>query len=192
MRATVLFFCAITLLVLAPGIAHGSGSRVIVHRTDVQVRAAQSCERNLDRDRSPHATRRLYSTSTSMPFRAWAYDLWRGRARHCAAKTARLNATPPLAIVYVFKRIGQQATALAVASCEAASCAYHGDLSIWRHPYCTRATNGQYRGCFQMGDWARSRYGHGRTALEQAWAAFRYVVEAHGWCSGWTATAPGC
>lgn len=162
------------------------GSRAIVHRTDVKVRAAQSCERNLDRDRAPHATRRLYSSSTSMPFRRWAYQLWRGRAAHCQATTAYLNAVPPRAIRYVFARIGQAATAIAVASHEAGS----GDID--RHPFCTRTTNGQYLGCFQMGEWARDKYGHGPTALDQAWAALRYVVDARGWCSGWSATAPGC
>lgn len=187
MRYTVAAFCAITFAILAPGIARSSESRAIVHKTDLHVRAAQSCERSLDRDRSPHATRRLYSRTNSMPFRHWAYRLWRGRVVHCRAKTAYLNAVPPRAIVYVFSRIGEVATAITVAGREA------GRGDIWRYPYCTRVDNGVgFLGCFQMGDWARDTYGHGPTALDQAWAALRYVVDAHGWCSGWKATAPGC
>ncbi len=50
--------------------------------------------------------------------------------------------------------------------------------------YSTTATNGQYVGLFQMGTWARARYGHGWTASAQSHAAHRYYVEC-GW-SGWT------
>jgi hypothetical protein len=46
--------------------------------------------------------------------------------------------------------------------------------------YSTRATNGQFRGMFQMGAWARARYGHGTTATAQARAAHRYYLAA-GW-----------
>lgn len=188
-RYAVAALCALALAVLAPGIAHSSSSRVIVHRTDVLVRGAQECERNLDRDRAPHATRRTYSASQSMPFRRWAYRLWRDRANRACAKARWLNDLPPRAIVYVFKRIGQDDVdqALHVASYEA------GSQDIWLHPYCTRVDNGVgYLGCFQMGSWARSHYGHGKTALDQAWAAYRYRVDAGGWCSGWSATAWGC
>ena len=52
--------------------------------------------------------------------------------------------------------------ALAVARCESG-------LSVY-------ATNGQYLGLFQMGDYARSAYGHGSDALTQARAAFAYFV----------------
>lgn len=38
------------------------------------------------------------------------------------------------------------------------------------------ARNGQYRGLFQMGSWERARFGHGRSAREQARAAYRYFV----------------
>lgn len=49
--------------------------------------------------------------------------------------------------------------------------------------YNTNAKNGQFLGLFQMGDWARRRYGHGSTALAQARAAHLYYLES-GW-SGW-------
>lgn len=38
----------------------------------------------------------------------------------------------------------------------------------------TTASNGQYKGLFQMGSNERATYGHGSTALAQARAAFRY------------------
>jgi hypothetical protein len=38
------------------------------------------------------------------------------------------------------------------------------------------AQNGQYLGIFQMGSHERSLYGHGRTALAQARAAYVYFV----------------
>jgi hypothetical protein len=46
----------------------------------------------------------------------------------------------------------------------------------------TSATNGQYLGLFQMGSYARSRYGHGSDAWTQAQAAFRYFADSgYGW-----------
>lgn len=48
------------------------------------------------------------------------------------------------------------------------------------------AANGQYLGMFQMGDYARGKYGHGSTALAQARAAYRYfVATGRGW-SPWS------
>jgi hypothetical protein len=49
----------------------------------------------------------------------------------------------------------------------------------WHH----WASNGQYQGTFQMGSWARSRYGHSNTLAGQAAAAARYWRNS-GW-SGW-------
>jgi hypothetical protein len=46
--------------------------------------------------------------------------------------------------------------------------------------YNTTARNGQYLGLFQMGSFARARYGHGSSAFAQARAAHRYYVDA-GW-----------
>jgi hypothetical protein len=40
----------------------------------------------------------------------------------------------------------------------------------------TEASNGQYRGLFQMGSSERRRFGHGLTAIEQSQAAHRYFV----------------
>jgi hypothetical protein len=50
----------------------------------------------------------------------------------------------------------------------------------------TDASNGQYRGLFQMGSSERRRFGHGRTAIQQARAAHRYfVLSGRDW-SPWT------
>lgn len=70
------------------------------------------------------------------------------------------RSTPQGAIRAVFGRYAEQA--LAVAWCESR-------YDVW-------AGNGQYLGLFQMGDYARSTYGHGDTALEQARAAYRYFA----------------
>lgn len=43
--------------------------------------------------------------------------------------------------------------------------------------YRTDARNGQYLGLFQMGNWARSTYGHGTSAALQAKAAYRLFVD---------------
>lgn len=65
-------------------------------------------------------------------------------------------------IRYVFGDYGSEA--VSVAYCESR-------LSVF-------ARNGQYLGLFQMGDYARSRYGHGWDAWTQSRAAYRYFVDA--------------
>jgi len=67
------------------------------------------------------------------------------------------------AICYVFGPYCAQA--LRVAWCESR-------YSIW-------ARNGQYLGLFQMGNYARARYGHGNNAWAQAVSAYRYFVDSH-------------
>lgn len=56
---------------------------------------------------------------------------------------------------------------------EVARCETGGTFSVW-------ANNGQYLGLFQMGDYARLRYGHGWNPWAQARAAHRYWLDA-GW-----------
>jgi hypothetical protein len=70
--------------------------------------------------------------------------------------------TPIIAIRLVFGRYADEA--IRVVDCETG-----GSFS-------TTATNGQYVGLFQMGNYARGRYGHSKTALGQAQAAYRYFV----------------
>ncbi len=40
------------------------------------------------------------------------------------------------------------------------------------------ATNGQYLGLFQMGSFARARYGHSWSAWGQSKAAYRYFIDS--------------
>jgi hypothetical protein len=82
----------------------------------------------------------------------------------------RRLANPTVAICHVFGSYCSQA--LAVASCESGRGVY--------------ATNGQYLGMFQMGSYARSRYGHGYTALAQARAAYAYFVDSGRDWSPWS------
>ncbi len=49
------------------------------------------------------------------------------------------------------------------------------------YTYSVWSTNGQYLGLFQMGDYARGTYGHGRDPWTQAKAAHQYWMD-----SGWS------
>ena len=62
--------------------------------------------------------------------------------------------------------------ALRVARCESG-------LSVW-------ARNGQYLGLFQMGDYARARYGHAWNVWAQARAAYRYFIASGRDWSPWS------
>lgn len=78
----------------------------------------------------------------------------------------------------VFGRYCQQA--LNVASCETG-----GTFNVY-------AKNGPYLGLWQMGSYARAKYGHSWTPLGQARAAYRYFVDSgrdwSPWSCGWAAT----
>jgi hypothetical protein len=106
-------------------------------------------------------------------------DVWRWReialerdrtARAQARTIRRLRRhvaeplSPPRVICAVFR--GACSEALSVAWCESR--------------FDVNARNGQYRGLFQMGAYARARYGHGPDALTQALAAHAYYLDA-GW-----------
>ena len=94
----------------------------------------------------------------------------RRERRLAARRRAAALQTPAGAICAVFK--GHCRDALAVARCES-------NLSI-------HAQNGQYLGLFQMGSYARGRFGHGWTPLVQARAAHRYFVQSGRDWSPWT------
>lgn len=66
------------------------------------------------------------------------------------------------AIRYVFGPYASQA--LRVAWCESR--------------YSIYATNGQYLGLFQMGSYARAKYGHATNAWAQAISAYRYFIDS--------------
>lgn len=89
-------------------------------------------------------------------------------AHHSKAKGYR--AVNAAVIHHVFGKYGSQA--VAVAECE-------GGLSVW-------ARNGQYLGTFQMGDYARGRYGHAWNIWAQAKAAYRYFVASGRDWSPWS------
>jgi hypothetical protein len=85
--------------------------------------------------------------------------------RQATARLIVLRTPGPIqAIRMVFGPYAEQA--IRVSSCETGG------------TFSTRATNGQYLGLFQMGDYARGRYGHSWTALGQAKAAYRYFVDS--------------
>ena len=74
----------------------------------------------------------------------------------------RGESTPIMAIRMVFGPYAEQA--IRVSACETGN------------TFSVNATNGQYLGLFQMGDYARGRYGHGPDAFTQAKAAYAYFV----------------
>jgi hypothetical protein len=115
------------------------------------------CERQLGLDPTPVGQRDV----TGARYRAWVLALWRTRAQ-ATCRLARDLGHPAAAIRAVFGPYADQA--LAVARCESG------------HSMTPRAHNGQYLGMFQMGDYARTTYGHSDTPLGQARAAHAYFV----------------
>lgn len=65
--------------------------------------------------------------------------------------------------------------AIRVAKCESAQ--------YWKKEP-QNAVNGQYKGMFQQGRWARGEYGHGPSVWDQARAAYRNW-RANGWQPQW-------
>jgi hypothetical protein len=158
---------SLALFVLAVLLAPGPAGASLVQRTDKVMRHTQHCERLADRDRSPTPSRRLYARTHSQPFRNWAYRLWNGRAHRACGKVRYLNASPVRAVAYVFRRVAQVAKALSVVRCES-------------NFYTGASNGGVYLGLFQMGPYARAKYGHSRDALGQTWCAYFYYRDA-GW-----------
>lgn len=121
----------------------------------------------------PH-TRTAYRerASRSVLYLRWIRGLWATRADHHWREYAEILRSPAAAICHVFGSYCSEA--IAVARCESG------------HSMTPRARNGQYLGSFQMGDHARSLYGHGSTVLEQARAAYRYFVASGRDWSPWS------
>jgi hypothetical protein len=87
-------------------------------------------------------------------------------------------ATTQQVICQVFGSYCSQA--LRVARCESG-------LSIWaRNANWPPGDKGDYLGLFQMGDYARGRYGHGWDAWTQARAAYRYFLDSGRSWGPWT------
>jgi hypothetical protein len=89
-------------------------------------------------------------------------DVWKARRDPTCRRVAYLRSHPPAAIRFVFGAYGDQA--VAVSSCETGG-------SFW-----PGSSNGQYLGLFQMGSYARARYGHSWEAIGQSRAAERYFI----------------
>ena len=113
----------------------------------------------------------------SCPDARYLAVIWRKRASLARYEYGRwyqqqieLRQNPTWAICHVFGEYCSQA--LRVASCESGR-------NTW-------AQNGQYLGMFQMGDYARSTYGHSSTPLGQAKAAYRYFMAAGADWSPWS------
>ncbi len=136
-----------------------------IHAADHGRATTWACQSSLGR----RPTRTVYSErhTRSVAYRGWVARLWQGRARFWC-RAARQVSDPETAIRIVFGPAGD--AAVAVARCESG-------LSVY-------AQNGVYLGTFQMGTYARARYGHSWTALGQARAAHRYYLDA-GWAP-WT------
>jgi len=105
--------------------------------------------------------------------RVWIHRAYAARiktARWKAAQRRKLRWDPMVAINTVFGSYASQAHR--VSSCESG--------------HSPSAVNGQYLGMFQMGDYARSRYGHGPDPLTQARAAYHYFVDSGRDWSPWS------
>lgn len=107
-------------------------------------------------------------TAVGCAYLRWIRSLWNQRADEAWRFFVELRDDPDAAIEHFFGSYAQEAKN--VVECESGD--RDGDLS----GEALVATNGQYLGMFQMGLFARSTYGHGRTALAQALAAHRYFV----------------
>jgi hypothetical protein len=147
--------------------AYASGGEQLTWRqaTIIKTRAkTHACQDELGVHRSPVAQRVI----TGGPaYRAWVLYRWRYRLRFCRDVLEQLNADPVKAILTVW---GPHHGPKAV---EVARCETGGTFSVYE-------SNGQYLGLFQMGEWARGRYGHSYTPLGQARAAYRNFRE-NGW-----------
>lgn len=129
---------------------------------------------NLKRNRTWHwqdamgvpQTRTSYADRRTKcsPYLKWIAKLWAQRADEAFRNFATISSDPAQAICHVFGNYCSEA--LTVARCESGP-----HLSI-------RATNGQYLGLFQMGDYARQKYGHSNDALGQARSAYEYFADS--------------
>ena len=100
----------------------------------------------------------------------WLQRKWNTWGNRKQKTKAHVSGCSPAAIIRsVFGSYGDQA--VAVAQCESG-------LSVY-------ATNGQYLGLFQMGEYARARYGHSWTALGQSRSAYAYFKDSGSDWSPW-------
>ena len=103
-------------------------------------------------------------------YKKWVAGNWQAIAREYHKQIKHFDTNPKAAICYVFGSYCSQA--LVVTWCESRHDRY--------------AQNGQYLGLFQMGDFARGKYGHSTTAIGQARAAHAYFMESGRDWSPWS------
>jgi len=153
----ILIAYIVSMIVALPAAAHWIRPPKPIDRMTLGAR-----ERWLEHVRAHYAYVARYGNGR--PRRSHRHALGWVRRELARVEAARLETLgPAAAICAVFRPCAQ---ALAVARCES-------ELD-------TGAQNGQYLGLFQMGEYARSRYGHSATAIGQARAAHAYYLDA-GW-----------
>lgn len=157
---------------LAPENHRSLGMAVQTLRLGVVERrgAAWRWQDRLGLPRTPTAYRER--ETHSRPYLRWLKRTWAKRAHKAYRRYVTIASDSASAICFVFGPYCRQA--LAVARCESG-------------PSMTpRAHNGQYLGMFQMGAYARARYGHGPDRLTQARAAYAYFVDSGRDWSPWS------
>jgi hypothetical protein len=167
---------AILTIILAAAVVvpvAGADHRGFVPKTVAKREKTWECTKALGVEQPP--SNDSFRRTQSHKYRKWVYTLWSKRAKQHCVTFQRLRSDPKAAIRWVW---GDQAEkAINVARCETG-----GTFSVY-------AQNGQYLGLFQMGSWARSRYGHGYDALTQARAAYANYRD-NGW-SQWECSPHG-
>lgn len=86
-RLLSIVFAVVSLAAAAPGSSSPSSVRLI-HRVDVQVRAANGCRAGLGLAGYP--VRRAYARG-GVAFRRWSLQMWRARARSSCAEYQRVG-----------------------------------------------------------------------------------------------------
>lgn len=136
-----------------------------LEKIDLARDRTHECEHELGLRPTPVSSEPIVSGA----FARWALTVWRSRQRATCRLAAALR-DPRHAILAVFGPVHGPG-AIVVAKCESG--------------LRTTATNGQYRGIFQMGSSERARFGHSETVLGQVVAAHRYFVASGSDWSPW-------
>lgn len=140
---------------LVPATGQGmTYGQLLVKRADRNVRVLNECQSRIGQEKT--LSRREYASAHSPGYRFRAFKRWQKRRIACKA----IETDPIKAIYWVFGLYGWQAV-------EVADCESGGTFSV-------HASNGQYKGMFQMGKDERAKYGHGYTYILQARSAKRY------------------
>jgi len=162
---TALTLILLTLTALAGSARSGSSPTPLITTLNGQVERI----RNVRAAKCLTPPRFRWHPGHMVPEHMRLFVIGQRRARLAANRDRSSMCGPEAAIRRVFGAYASQA--LSVAWCESRFDVY--------------ARNGQYLGLFQMGDYARSTYGHSWTALGQSRSAYAYFVEAGADWSPW-------